>query len=267
MGADTKVLRSRIKSINSTLHLTNAMGLVASSKIKNAVSAMTYAKDYEYNLETVLKALSSSGNSAKFSRKTEENRTKLIVISSDRGLCGGCNAGVIKAVSGFPHSEIIPIGFRACEKFSKEKISSEFFDISKARNLANSLCDEYASNKYDKLGIIGTKYISVMTQETFTRWLFPLSEDRQRHTQIITEPCFDEVFNYLIREYVAGVIFSSVKESFAGEVAARKTAMDSADKNGKKMLDGLRLEYNRVRQSAITSEISEIAAGCNLPKE
>lgn len=263
MGADTKILRIRIKSIDSTLHLTKAMGLVASSKIRRANEAMLKSREYVQSLDTILNTLTACPECAKspFMRQGGK-RTRLIVIAGDRGLAGGYNANVFRLVKEFPDAEIIPIGKRACDRFAENPVSSETFSITEAYDLAKKLCADFSGGKYDKLGIISTRYVSMMTQEAFVRWILPLSKDTEnRAASAVFEPDEMTVFNTVIPEYVAGIIVASVRESFASEVAARRMAMDSAGKNAGQMIDSLRLQYNRARQGAITQEITEIVAG------
>lgn len=262
MSSDTKRLRNRIKSVNSTLHLTKAMGLVASSKIRRANEAMSISRQYVQSFESVINLLSSSSDCAESPfLKENGNKTKLIIIAGDRGLAGGYNANVFRLAKEFD-AEFIPIGKRACEKFSSSVISSESFSTKDAFDLANKLCYEFLVNEYDKLGIICTDYVSIMTQDATIRWILPLQKDKtDTISSTVFEPDEITILNTAVVEYVAGCIMWAVRESFACEVAARRMAMDSAGKNAQQMIDELQLEYNRARQGAITKEITEIVAG------
>lgn len=263
MSGDTKALRTRIKSVNSTLHLTKAMNLVASSKIRKASDAMQKSKEYEENLAAVLHSLSSVRDlqSSPFI-KSGGDRTRMIVIAGDRGLAGGYNSNIFRFSATFSDAEILPIGYRACMHFDQSRISSEYFTFDNAHSLAVHLCADFAEGKYDRLGIIATQYISAMTQEPFVKWIFPLKQTQGNAVvQPLIEPSDASVLNAAAEEYAAGVIYASVKESFACEIAARRMAMDNAEKNAKDMIDNLKIEYNRVRQGAITQEITEITAG------
>lgn len=264
MGADIKTLRTRIKSVNSTLHLTKAMGLVASSKIRKANDFMQKSRDYEKSIDTVLNTLLSSPECKKSPfMRSGGDRTRLIVIAGDRGLAGGYNANVFRLADTFPNAEIIPIGYRACDRFGKERISSEHFTLDYAYTLANKLCTDFAENKFDRLVIICTKYVSAMVQEPTAKEIFPLKEQNSKAVGTIFEPNEMTVFTAAITEYCVGVIVSAVRESFACETAARRMAMDNAQKNANGMLDDLQLKYNQARQGAITQEITEIVAGSN----
>ena len=263
MAGNTKELRVRIKSVTSTLQLTKAMGLVASSKIRRANDAMLKAREYTKSLEKSISVLTSDAESVKspYMRKGEDNRTRIIVIAGDRGLAGGYNANVMRLASEYPDAEFIPIGKRACEKYKQPIVSSEKYYFNDAYELADKLCTDFAEDKFDKLGVIYTKYISVMSYDPEIKWLLPFEQSKTTDASVIFEPDHITVLNSVAREYVAGMLTACIRESFASEVAARRMAMDSAGKNAKQMIEDLRLEYNRARQGAITQEITEIVAG------
>ena len=165
----------------------------------------------------------------------------------------------------FPNAEIIPIGKRACERFGKPIVNAEGYSYANAAALASEICHDFVAEKYDKFGIVCTKYNSLMSQEAYVKWLLPLEKgSKGSASNALFEPDELTVLNAVIPEYIAGIIISCVKESFASEVAARRVAMDSAGKNAQEMIDRLGLEYNRARQGAITQEITEIVAGSGI---
>lgn len=263
MAENTKALRLRIKSVTSTLQLTKAMGLVASSKIYRANQALYKAREYKGAFDKAIAELTQDSECLKspFMRTKDDPKTRIIVIAGDRGLAGGYNANVFRLCATLD-AEFIPIGKRACEKFGREIVSSEHFSFADASALSSRLCDDFANGEFDRLGIIYTKYLSVMTQEATLSYLLPLSRaEKAANTGTIYEPDPLTVLNHTVKEYVAGAISAAIKESFASEVAARRMAMDSAGKNAKQMIDDLTLSYNRARQGAITQEITEIVAG------
>ncbi len=268
MGADTKQLRTRIKSVDSTLHLTKAMELVASSKFKKALDSMYKGKEFASALEEIISTLASYDECKKtvYMKEREGDKTRLIVIAGDRGLAGGYNANVFRALKEFPlEVQITPIGKRACDKYGKEVVRAEGYSYQEATALAEELCKDFIEGKCDKVGIVCTKYLSMMSQEAYVKWILPLKvENDKKSVGAIFEPDELSVLNAIIPEYVAGVIISAVKESFASEVAARRIAMDSAGKNAQEMINNLELEYNRARQGAITQEITEIVAGSGV---
>ena len=222
MGADTKALRTRIKSVDSTLHLTKAMGLVASSKIRGASDAMNKSRQYSSAVRSVVELLLSSRECRKspYVKGNTTGKDRIIIIAGDRGLAGGYNANVFRLAKTFENAEFIPIGKRACERFS------------------------------------------VMTQETQISWILPLTTEKEvSNNGTVFEPDELTILNTAVPEYLNGKLMGFVRESYASEVAARRMAMDSAGKNAQAMIDDLRLEYNRARQGAITQEITEIVAG------
>ncbi len=263
MGADIKSLRLRIRSVNSTLHLTKAMGLVASSKMRRAGEAMNKSHDYAQAVRKMTENLTSCPECQKspYMKHRDTGRTKIIIVVGDRGLCGGYNANVLRLAAGYPEAEIIPIGKRASERYGSS-VPSEYFTREDGYAMASKLCSEFAAGEYDRLGIISTRYISMLSQEAEINWILPLERSENgADAGIIFEPDETEVLNSAVPEYVAAIIMAGVREGFACEVAARRMAMDSAGKNAQEMIDNLQLEYNRARQGAITQEITEIIAG------
>lgn len=263
MGADTKTLRTRIRSIDSTLHLTKAMGLVASSKIRRANESLANGRQYAESLETLIDMLTACPECkmSPFMREGGE-RTRLIVIAGDRGLAGGYNVNIFRLANKYPQADFIPIGKRACDRFGGDTIFAEGFSASEAYRIAKELCVDFLADKYDRLGIIGTRYVSLMTQEANVQWILPLTSKKEtKSVSAVFEPDEISILNTAVPEFVAGLISLNVKESFASEVAARRMAMDSASKNAGQMIDSLQLSYNRARQASITQEITEIVAG------
>lgn len=264
MGADIKALRTRIKSVDSTLHLTKAMGLVASSKIRGATAAMNRCRDYSDAVTAIIESVSSSPECAKspYMADNGTGRTKIIVIAGDRGLAGGYNANVFRLAATFPDAEFVPIGKRACERYGAEFNSSEKYTGEQAYALAKQLCKEFCGGEFDRLGIIGTKYVSMMKQDAFIEWVLPLQKTEPKSgASTLFEPNERYILDSAVPEYVTGVLLGAVRESYTCEVVARRMAMDSAGKNAQVMIDDLQLQYNRARQGAITQEITEIIAG------
>lgn len=265
--ADTKALRTRIKSVDSTLHLTKAMGLVAASKIKRATNNMNKGREYRQAVTQAVQLLINGNACAKspYLKKSNGNKAKIVVIAGDRGLAGGYNANVFRIAKQYENSaEFIGIGKRACEKYGTELYKAEDFSYLQALRLSKIFCVDFAQGKYDKLGIIQTKYVSMMTHEAEITWVLPLEKNNASANSpagVIFEPDELTILNQAITEYVAGILISSVRESFASELAARRCAMDSAGKNAQEMIADLSLQYNRARQGAITQEITEIVAG------
>ena len=294
MGKDIKSLRTRIKSFDSTLHLTGAMGLVASSKIKRAYDAMAASREYSSAITDVTTRLASCPECRKSlyfglpSPANDETETgpddieasarpevtRLIVIAGDRGLCGGYNANVFRTVRDMDYVEIHPIGKRSFARYHEmpeeessdieepEYQSSEYYTFEEAEAEAKLCCEDFLAGRIDRVGIVYNRYVSIISQEPDVFWILPVERSTERNVDAgIFEPSPDELLEALVPEYFAGKLFALVKESFACEVAARRMAMDSAKKNAQQMIDDLTLEYNRARQGTITQEITEIVAG------
>ena len=278
MAKDIKVLRKRIKSFNSTLHLTGAMGLVASSKMRKATDAMIEGRKYLKAVTGVIEDLVKCPECRKcayFGKDDSSSApTRVIVIAGDRGLCGGYNAKVFRLVRDLDDVDVIPIGKRAFDRYSdidesdddyiENNVfeSSEYYSYESAIKLANQCVKDFAEGKISRLGIVYNNYVSIMTQTPEIKWVLPLSRPNEGEVNTgVFEPEPLALLEDVVPQYVAGVLYSLVKESFACEVAARRMAMDSAKKNATEMIENLQLEYNRVRQGKITQEITEIVAG------
>lgn len=264
MGADIKQLRMRIKSVDSTLHLTTAMGLVASSKLRRAMENMMRGREYEEAVARAIAPLLTSPDCRRspYLQKRDGEKLCLVVIAGDRGMAGGYNANIFRTLRDYDPCEIIPIGKRACDRFSSESVSVESFDCEQALGLAMTLCRGFADGEYDRVAILYTKYESMISQTASVRQIFPLEPPKKASAAgVVFEPDEETVLTRIIPEYVAGMLMRAARESFACEVASRRNAMDSAGKNAREMLDDLGLAYNRARQGAITQEITEIVAG------
>lgn len=267
MGVDIKNLKNRIKSVDSTLHLTKAMGLVASAKIRGASIAMEKSRDYAKALDDTVSKLCAvkSCEKSPYMKSGEKGKICLVAIAGDRGLAGGYNFNLFKTVETQNADKIIPIGKRAFERYGEKMVKTETFSYFDAVILAKKLCEEFKNGKYEKIGIVFTKYISMMTQSPEIEWILPFRKtDQKTRADIIYEPDERTILEIVTEEYVAGKIIAAAKESFTCEVIARRFAMDNAGKNAGEMIDRLKLEYNRARQGTITQEITEIIAGSGM---
>ena len=266
MSQNIKALRNRIKSVNSTLHLTKAMGLVASSKIRRAVEGMIKSKEYAEALYKTVDTLTSCRecHNSVYLQERPAERLRIIVVAGDKGMAGGYNAGIFRFMRDFPNAEIIAIGKRACDRYNLDFCSSEYFPVSKAYEIAVKQCKDFEDGLYDKLAVVSTRYVSALSQVPEFTEVLPLKKTKGKSDSVIFEPDEITILNSVVTEYVAGVLTQLVRESFACEVAARRAAMDSAGKNATEIIESLQLSYNRARQGAITQEITEIVAGSGL---
>ena len=282
MAGSMKDIKLRIKSVESTMQITKAMELVASSKMRRAKERVEHSRPYFETLHETLTKIAAADPRARnpYLRRDEVKRTLLIVIAGDRGLAGGYNSNVLKQ-AGAEEGEVLvlPIGKRSAEYFvhhevplfTQEVLMAADISVGECFQLSRQITEGYLKGEYDAVKICYTRFDSMMTQTAATMEVLPLSieptEQQKvdaRRSQILYKPSSEEVFSAIIPEYVAGIVYGAVCESVASELAARRTAMDAATKNAGEMIDHLNLYYNRARQAAITQEITEIVAGAEI---
>lgn len=282
MAGSMKDIRLRIKSVESTMQITKAMELVASSKIRRAKERVEHSRPYFETLYVTLTEIAAAdprAQSAYMGPKGGQNgeRTLLIVIAGDRGLAGGYNANVLKlAEAQGDKMAVLPIGKCAAEYFKRhgsELLTQEVLlaaevSVGDCFQLSRSVTQGFLDGSYGAVKLCYTHFDSMMTQTPAVLEVLPLQlaptpeqQTAARRSQILYKPDCEAVFRAIIPEYVAGLIYGAVCESVASELAARRTAMDSATKNASEMIEHLNLYYNRARQAAITQEITEIVAG------
>ena len=277
-GASMKDIKLRIKSVESTMQITKAMQLVATSKLRRAKERMESSKPYTRISQEALAAAVAScdGVTSPFvSSRTEVKRRCYVVIAGDRGLAGGYNANIFKALAA--HAEgvdycVLPMGRKAVERFHRlgvESITDEYTRVEGATvgvcyKLAEKLIEGYLSQQYDEVWIVNTTFLSMMSQEPQVSRLLPIekpAEANRAQVSTVYELGAAETLEKIVPDFLAGRLYSALCDAFASEVAARRTAMDSATKNAGEMISDLRLKFNRARQGAITQEITEIVAG------
>lgn len=274
-----KDIKLRIKSVESTMQITKAMELVASSKMRRAKERVEQSRPYFETLHKTLTEIAAADPRARnpYLRRPEIRRTLLVVIAGDRGLAGGYNSNVLK-LAGQEEGDtvVLPIGKRAAEYFAghgadlftQEMLLAADVSVGDCFQLARQITEGYRKGEFDAVKICYTQFTSMMTQTASVVEVLPLSIEpteqqkaEARRSQILYKPSSEEVFSAIIPEYVAGMVYGAVCESVASELAARRTAMDAATKNAGEMIEHLNLYYNRARQSAITQELTEIVAG------
>lgn len=284
-GVGMKDIKRRIKSVESTMQITKAMELVASSKLRKAKEKVERSRPYFETLyQTMQKiAVNSKGLRSDFISGREEKPDKkkgYIVVAGDRGLAGGYNANVVKlALSHMAGNKatIVAVGRKSNDFFSKRnydikaKYSStaDGIEIGEISEIVDQAIEIYKQGEVDELYIVYTKFVSSLNQVPQVKKLLPLKFDEETEEATLTpseettkyEPSAEGVFNTLVPKYVGGIIFGAIVESFASEQGARRTAMESATDNANEMVDSLQLKYNRARQASITQEINEIVSG------
>ena len=279
MAGSMKDIKLRIKSVESTMQITKAMELVASSKMRRAKERVGHSRPYFETLYESLTKIAAADPRARnpYLRRDDIKRTLLVVIAGDRGLAGGYNANVFKQADAAEGPvTVLPIGKRSAEYFAHhgaglftpEVLMAADVSVSECFTLSHQITEGFLKGEYDAVKLCYTRFDSMMTQTATTLEVLPLTIEpteaqkaEARRSQILYKPSCEEVFGAIIPEYVAGVLYGAVCESVASELAARRTAMDAATKNAGEMIEHLNLYYNRARQAAITQEITEIVAG------
>ncbi len=264
-----KSIKNRIKSIENTMQITRAMELVSSSKLQKAkVRAENTAAVRSILIDALHEAGKDYGAKvSSFFTKRNAGKSVYIVIAGDRGLAGGFNNNLFRTVS--KHSDkteftIIPIGKKAVEHYKSGKYNSAAgLSIKKCREIALMLMDMFVSGETGHIYICYNAFKSSFVQEPVIEKLLPIEETEKKKELTIYEPSADEVFDSVILWYLSTYIYCSVCESVAAEHAARRNAMNAANKNGTEMIENMRLKYNRARQSVITQELNEIVAGAD----
>ena len=278
-GASMKDIKLRIKSVESTMQITKAMELVASSKLRKAKERQEKCRPYFMGLKQTLESIETATNdfSSPYQQQREVKKRCLIVFAGDRGLAGGYNSNVFKSVQ--PMLEegpvcVLPIGKRTVEFFSRngiEMLTTEFAEaasvsVSDCFTISNLITKGYLNGQYDEVSVVYTRFVSMLTQTPARDALLPLEKLEAKaktgvRQLVLYEPNPSAVYDAIVPNYIAGMIYGAMCESVASELGARRTAMDAASKNASEMIDDLSLRYNRARQGAITQEITEIVAG------
>ncbi len=276
MTGNIKAIRTRMKSVESTRHITRAMQLVASSKLRAALDRMEASRFFFEAVQEAFSDLAAGHTDSPFlTRRTVTHRC-VVIIAGDRGLAGGYNANVFRAVRAAGYdpktTSAVAVGRRACdfvrvEGFSETALIESVEKMSREDTvaLAGTLRETFLSGAADEIILYYTDYISALTQEVRTTTLLPLTPSGEAAHKNLAETVFEPspaaVLDAIIPQYLTGVLWGAVALSHAAETAARRNAMDSATENASEMLDKLSLAYNRARQGAITQEITEIVAG------
>ncbi len=276
-GSSMKAIKLRIKSVESTMQITKAMQLVATSKLRRAKERMENSKPYaSISRETLMEAVCQCDpQTTPFMAHRAVKKRCYVVIAGERGLAGGYNANVFKALaahSGDTPYCVLPMGKKAIDKFQRMRVPLldeslfhvEGIGVSICFRLANQLIEGYQKGDFDELVLVYTTFRSMMNQEVCIEQLLPIEKpERETERSVVTiyEPTPAEMLEAVVPDFLGGRLYSAACDSFASEVSARRNAMDSATKNAGEMISGLRLKYNRARQGAITQEITEIVAG------
>lgn len=287
MSGALKEVRTRIKSVQSTQQITKAMKMVSAAKLRRAQDAITQMRPYAQKLQEMLgNIVSSTEGDVSMALAVERpvENVLVIVVTSDRGLCGGYNSNLIKLTKQVIHDkypqqfakgnvQVLPIGKKAYEHFTKNnfKVVNLFWDIftglsfEKVQAAAQYAMDAFANKEYDAVELVFSEFKNAATQQFIAEPFLPVQ--KVRNTQVtkkadfIFEPGKEVLIAELMPKILNTQLYKAVLDGNASEHGARMTAMDKASENANELLKSLKISYNRARQAAITTELTEIVSG------
>lgn len=285
--ASLRDIKKRIKTVKNTQKITSAMKLVAASKLRRAQEAITAQRPYAVELGAVLRRVASrteSGEGQAAHPLLEihaPKRVLLVVVTSDRGLCGAFNANIIRRAEKFLREEsgkyekleVATIGRKGGEHFAKSSTPDSVQDhpgvfdnltFRSARDIADQIAKRYVESDLDAVFVLYNEFKSAISQNVTVDRLLPVVEDELPEGPDVEyeyEPSQRDVLDQLVPRYVTTVLWRALLESSAAEHGARMTAMDNASRNAKELTESLTLQYNRARQAAITMELMDIVGG------
>ena len=280
-----KEIRGKIKSIKNTQKITKAMEMVAASKMRKAQDRMTASRPYAEKMRNVIAHLSQAHAEIKhpFMLEREIKRVGYIVVTSDRGLCGGLNVNLFKKTVADmkTHHEkgveidVVPVGRKAVDYFKRQNANivaqaSQLGDAPHISDLIGSvkvMLDAFTAGSIDALYLVSNEFVNTMTQQAGVQQLLPVSgpsdDELKHHWDYIYEPDSKEILDGLLMRFVESQVYQGVVENIACEMSARMVAMKAATDNAGDIIGNLETMYNKARQAAITQEISEIVAGAS----
>lgn len=278
--ANLKELRVRITSIGSTMKITSAMKMVSAAKLKKAQDAIVQMRPYASKLTEILQKASSTLDSSEnaYGVVRDTNRTRVVVITSNRGLCGAFNSSVVKKAKALmadsnDNFSIVAIGKKAGDAFKDDarlvERNPELWDnigFEAASEYAQKLMDGYLAGEFDKVVLVYNAFRNAAVQEPTAEQMLPISMEVDGPvdtTEYLYEPTKSEILEDLIPTSLKTQFFASLLDANASEHGARMTAMHKATDNAKALQGDLKLEYNKARQAAITNEILEIVGGAD----
>ena len=269
-------IKARMKSVQSTMQITKAMELVATSKLRRAKERVEKSRFFHEVLAEAIEKVqntSESGNSV-WGTPREERRVLYIVMAGDRGLAGGYNANIFRMTDKLSQGKdavYLPIGKKAIEYYRhrKAQIDTDVYEyiadmhVGDTLALAKRICEAFRTGEIDSVVLVYTEFASMLSQIPVYRTLLPLpqADDKKSAGAPLFEGEPETILDRIVPDYVGGVIYTAVCEALASESGARRSAMNAANKNAGEMIDSLMLSYNRARQSVITQEITEIVSG------
>jgi F-type H+-transporting ATPase subunit gamma len=293
--ANLKEVRIRLASVNTTQQITKAMKLVAASKLKRAQDRILQMRPYSEKLNEILSNIMSNlegGTSLSFNKKRPVKNVLIVLITSDKGLCGGFNSNLIKTARRLMTENyaeqkkkggvtLLTIGKKGGDFFRKDtdlKFINDYTDLfqrltfDNAHTISASLMQGFAEEKYDVIELVYAKFINAATQRFMVERFLPVapgenSKKGKTKADYIFEPEKEQLLEELVPKILNTQFFKALLDSSASEHGARMVAMDAATNNAQELMRALRIQYNRERQAAITKEILEIVGGAAALEE
>ena len=276
-GASMNDIKARMKSVESTMQITKAMELVATSKLRRAKERVERSRPFCQILGDAIESIKNINEMSvtPWFEKRDTGAHLFIVIAGDRGLAGGYNANVFRMTEVLAKGKdaiYLPVGKKALEYYRhrKAEIFSDVADytaevgVGSAQTFGKMICDAYSDGRISEVTLVYTQFKSMISQIPVYEQLLPFEcekgEAKKSFDPVIEEEP-EELLARIVPEYVGGVIYSAVCEALASESGARRSAMNAANKNAEEMIGTLMLKYNRARQAVITQEITEIVSG------
>ena len=278
--ANIRLIRRRIRGVQSTAKITRAMEMIATSKMRRAQEAGIAGRPYDQKIRQViadLAAIPHTGELHPLLQRREVKKIAIVHISPDRGLCGGLNANLNRKTAGFILGEKIPVtvtvvgrkGIDFMRRYGRE-VRAEFTQLGDRPSLLDTLAisriiiDDYTSGYVDEVYVVYTRFVSTMLQTPVMEKLLPIEPPVSTQTVSIDfdyEPASEDVLGALLPRFVEMEIYHAILESIASEQSARMVAMRSATDNAEELIQYLTLMYNKARQEAITTELLDISGG------
>lgn len=287
MSGALKEVRNRIKSVQSTQQITKAMKMVSAAKLRRAQDAITQMRPYAHKLQEMLSNIVSSSEgdvSMALAAERPVEKVLIIIVTSDRGLCGGYNSNLIKLAKQVIHDkyaeqyskgnvQVLPIGKKAFEHFTKNNFTvvNQFWDIftglsfEKVQAAAKYAMDAFANKEFDAVELVFSEFKNAATQQFIAEPFLPVQKvsntQSAKKADFIFEPGKEVLIAELMPKILNTQLYKAVLDGNASEHGARMTAMDKASENANELLKSLKISYNRARQAAITTELTEIVSG------
>jgi F-type H+-transporting ATPase subunit gamma len=275
-------LRRRIRSVKNTQQITKAMKMVAAAKLRRAQERMVAARPYAAALREVLASVAVRVDMSKhplLQAGEAERKVLLLVVTADRGLCGAFNTNVLRAAQNaiadkrWEEVHLLPIGRKANDFFKRRPTPIrrqathvyQALSLDTAREIAKSLIDDFIGGEFDAVYVLFNEFKSIIAQKVTLQRLLPLEREwdqkSENNIEYLYEPSPERILEDLLPKHIEFQLYRVLLESAAAEQGARMAAMEAATKNASDMISALTLNYNRIRQAAITKEIIEIVSG------